>query len=233
MEKKRVNRITVVGAVSKPGVYELPRGSSDLLAAIVAAGGLAEDAGIDVDVRSPARRGRQAHPPAPSADRTANAAAVQPAAYHTASADQPARSVRINLVSATLAGGEDLRLRDGDVVSVTKRDPMPLQVLGLVRKPGRYEMPPNQELRVLDAIALAGGISSSVADEIIVIRRTPDHPDAAVIKVSLSQAKADGAENIVLASGDVISVEQTVATVALDAIKNFVRIGLSSRIPVF
>ena len=55
MDAKRVDRVTVVGAVKKPGVYEIPRGSSDLLAAIVTAGGLADDAGTEVEIRSPAR----------------------------------------------------------------------------------------------------------------------------------------------------------------------------------
>ena len=35
MKQKCVNRVTVVGAVEKPGIYELPRGSSDLLSAVV------------------------------------------------------------------------------------------------------------------------------------------------------------------------------------------------------
>jgi len=43
MEQQRTNRVTVVGAVKEPGIHELPRGSSYLLAGIMAAGGLAED----------------------------------------------------------------------------------------------------------------------------------------------------------------------------------------------
>nr|NIP86808.1 hypothetical protein [Planctomycetales bacterium] len=51
MEQKRVNKVTVIGAVNKPGVYELPRTSSDMLAALVAAGGLSDEAGTEVELR--------------------------------------------------------------------------------------------------------------------------------------------------------------------------------------
>ena len=39
-----------------------------------------------------------------------------------------------------------------DVVYVAKRAQKPFYVLGLVRKPGEFEFPGNQELRVLDAL---------------------------------------------------------------------------------
>jgi protein involved in polysaccharide export with SLBB domain len=80
---------------------------------------------------------------------------------------------------------------------------------------------------------MAGGINSSVANKIYVIRRPSGDEDAAVIQVSLHDAKRDGTENLRLASGDIVSVEQTLPTVALDAIKSFVRIGFSSRVPLF
>jgi len=38
---------------------------------------------------------------------------------------------------------------------VERRQPRPIQVIGLVRKPGQYEFPINHDLRLFDAIALA------------------------------------------------------------------------------
>ncbi len=94
-------------------------------------------------------------------------------------------------------------------------------------------MPPNKNLHVLDAIAMAGGIDSSVADKIYVIRRQAADMDAAMIQVSLQDAKRDGTENLRLASGDIVSVEQTLPTVAVDAIKSVIRIGVAARVPLF
>jgi hypothetical protein len=45
-----VNRVTVLGAVGKPGVVELPRGSCDLASALAAAGGLSKDAGTQIEI---------------------------------------------------------------------------------------------------------------------------------------------------------------------------------------
>jgi polysaccharide export outer membrane protein len=228
MEKKRVNKVTVIGAVNEPGIYDVPRGSSDLLAALVAAGGLAEDAGTEVEIRSPAHRTAG---PAPG-DRLAGTPEARQAQFQTPQY-QAARSTRIDLIEATRSGQGGISLGDGDVVMVMKRDPKPVHVIGLVNKPGQYEMPSNQDLRVLDALAMAGGTSSTVAERIYVIRRVPGKAEASVIKVRISKAKHDGTENLRLAAGDVVSIEQSPATFALDAAKSFVRIGLSSTVPMF
>lgn len=237
MDRKRVNKVTVVGAVESPGVFELARSSSDLLAAIVAAGGLSEDAGTQVEVRRPGRRSTfHGHGPGhgqPGSPREAMAPGVYSASHVSPVAGHAPQSVRIDLVAAAHSGDGGVPVGDGDVVMVLKKDPKPVHVMGLVAKPDQYEMPPNQELRVLDALAMAGGVDSAVADKIYVIRRIPGRPEPVVVKVSLRAAKLNGKENVRLAPGDVVSVEQSPATVVLDAVKNFVRFGMSAAVPVF
>jgi polysaccharide export outer membrane protein len=49
--QKAVYRVTVLGKVNEPGTHELPRGSTDLLTALAAAGGLSEEAGTLVEIR--------------------------------------------------------------------------------------------------------------------------------------------------------------------------------------
>ena len=53
MKQRRMIRVRVVGAVESPGVYDVPAAGSDLLAALVAAGGLSEKAGTWVEIRHP------------------------------------------------------------------------------------------------------------------------------------------------------------------------------------
>ena len=230
MDRKRFSKITVVGAVNEPGVYEVPRSSGGLLGALVAAGGLADDAGTEVEIRSPARQ--RLSPPSGGGDLVAGQQAARPVS-HTQPTLQPATSVRVDLVAATRSNGGSYPLRDGDLIHVSKRDPKPLHVLGLVNKPGQYEMPPNQDVRLLDAVALAGGLDSQVADKVFVIRKVPGQEEAILISGSLSRAKRNIVDNLRLAPGDVVSVEQTPATLALDAVKSFIRVGVSSRIPLF
>jgi len=226
MRRQRSNKVTVLGAVESPGVYELPRASSYLLAAIVEAEGLSSDAGTDVEIRRPARTiVTAAADPAPS-----NFGVPAPQPQTTT---QPATSTRINLVEAAEQGNGGLYLQDGDVLMVEKRDPQPIHVIGLVNKAGQFELPPNQDLHLLDVVALAGGTSSQVADKIHVIRHVPGQPEPVVIEVSLGEAKRQGKGNLRMAPGDVVSVEQTPATVVLGALNNFVRFGLSGTVPLF
>jgi polysaccharide export outer membrane protein len=250
MHTQRINRITVIGAVEKPGVYEIPRGSSSLLAALVSAGGLSKEAGTVVELRRPARAagptgafnsggfgGNQAGNPIPAQQ----AAFQQPGApggqfgppgQPPPAQMVPASSRRINLVAAAEEGSNGFFLDDGDVVMVEKRDPEPVQVIGLVSKAGQYELPVNQDLRVLDALAMAGGWSSPVADKVYVIRNMPGRAEPVVIEVSISEAKRHGKGNLLLGPGDIVSVEQTPATIFLDALTRFLHFGLDGTVPV-
>ncbi len=231
MKQKKTNRVTVLGpGVERPGTFELQAGSSDLLAAIVAAGGLTPEANSDIEIRRP---GQYVNVQTPSGrpDKLAEQFPGQQVAFNQP-VYQPPQSTRVNLISASQSG-QGTPLSDGDVVMVGRRDPEPIHVLGLVKKPGKYELPANKELHVLDAVALAGGLDSSVANKIYVIRRVPGATEAKVIQVGLNKAKFDAQENILLAAGDVVSVEQTLATAGLDIFQKFVRIAVGGTLRLY
>jgi len=105
--------------------------------------------------------------------------------------------------------------------------------MGLVRKPQEIEYPVNHDLRVLGALAQSGGVSNKAADKIVVLRQHPDGSGAARIRVSLRQAKNVPAENLRLAPGDVVIVEQTLPTVAMDLVTNVVRLGVGASVPMY
>jgi polysaccharide biosynthesis/export protein len=214
---QRMNRVRVLGAVLKPGVYELPPNSSDIVSAIAAAEGLAEDAGENVEIRNPARPASQRRAVASIDDDLVTN--VSSSSGGDAIVSGGMNSYTVNLVSAAKAASGNYLIQDGGVVMVEKRDPAPIQVLGLVRSPGRYEFPIGQDLYLLDALALAGGLSNQLANKIYVIRPLADSADPAVIQVSLRTAKKSGASNFRLAPGDVVSVEQTVSTVLMEALQ--------------
>jgi hypothetical protein len=62
-----------------------------------------------------------------------------------------------------------------------------------------------------------------VADKVYVIRRVADREEPLVIRASLSEAKRNGLENLRLAAGDTVSVEQTPATALVDTFEKFFR----------
>jgi polysaccharide export outer membrane protein len=160
---------------------------------------------------------------------------VQPASYRqTPPPHQPSQTERIDLATAKPATG-DYRLGDRDIVMVMPRDKELVFVSGLVNKPGQFDLPTKQELRLLDAIAMAGGLSSSVADKVLVIRHVPNRPEPVPIRASIAAAKRNGQENLLLAAGDVVSIEQTPATVVVDSLTKLLRfsVGLAGSTTVF
>ncbi len=225
----RMNRVRVLGAVRQEGTYQLPPNSSDIVSAIAAAGGLAENAGQNVEVRNPAVVGDPR--PAVARDGSGTYAPVSSVRSEGGGA-RPMNSYTIDLISAARDGDGSYIIHDGGVVMVEKRDPSPIQVLGLVRKPDRYDYPLGKDLYLLDAIAMAGGVSNQLADKVFVIRPLATSHDPAVIEISLKTAKMSGDSNMLLGPGDVVSVEQTPATVFLEALQ-IIRFGVSSSIGTF
>jgi protein involved in polysaccharide export with SLBB domain len=129
------------------------------------------------------------------------------------------QNVRIDLATLTSEDPRKLDLPDGAVVMVERCDPPALQVIGLVKEPQQIEFPVGKDVHLLDAIAMAKGQNSLVADKIYIIRRRPEEPEPALIQVSMRAAKRNGAENLLLEPGDTISVEQTPSTVLLEVVK--------------
>ncbi|MCA9036631.1 MAG: SLBB domain-containing protein [Planctomycetaceae bacterium] len=224
----RKNRIRVLGAVKQPGIYELPPSASDVVSAIAEAGGLAENAGENVEVRNPVSA---------SYDRPAIAGDPQNpySPVSSSSAETPVASTRsmnsyrINLISASKDGGGDYLVSDGGVIMVEKRDPDPVSVIGLVKNPGKYDFPVGKDIHVLDAIALAGGISNQLANKVYVIRPVANGANPAVIELTIYKAKRSGDSNIRLGPGDVVSVEQTPGTVFMEALQ-IIRFGVSGSV---
>ena len=222
MKRKRMNRIMVVGAVKKPGPVEIPASESSLLSVLFAAGGLAEDAGTTIQIRNLIDS-----PNSPDAIANGTGADILRTGY---SANSP-RSARVDLVTATQDGSISYHIGDGGVVMVEKRDPKAIHVIGLVRKPGMIEYPVNEDLRLFDALALAGYTSTQVANKVFVFRNSPSEGWVR-IQCSISRAKRDEAHNVLLAPGDVVSVEQTPATILLEALQ-VIRIGVSGSLNPF
>jgi polysaccharide export outer membrane protein len=227
MKQARVNRVTVLGAVTTPGTYELPRSRSSLLAAILQAEGLSPEAGTDVEIRRPALRSEAI--PA-SEERNVAVEGNQLASFAKPRATlRPTSSTRINLVSATkeTALKQEYYLDDGDVVMVEKRDPLPIHVMGLVGKPGQIRLPPNQDLHLLDAVALAGGPSTPYVNKVHLLRKVSGSDQPLVVEISLREAKDTGKGNLLLGPGDVVYVEQSAANFAMDMFKTIVPYTIS------
>jgi polysaccharide biosynthesis/export protein len=234
MKQCHTKKVTVLGAVNQPGPRDLPRGATSLLAAINAAGGLSKEASMNVEIRhTDSRQAISALPPTSPVAANDDDGKVMPASFQQTVPGMPAPAVTAIDLKEAIAGTIQLpELRDGDVVNVAKRKFPPVFVLGLVRKPGEVEYPTSQELRVLDALAKGEGVSNPLAEDIIVIRQVKGAPEPVRISVSLQGAK-NGRDNIVLAPGDMVTVEQTPATWVIDIFQTVIRVSVGGSLSWF
>ena len=232
MSRPKMNRITVVGAVNKPGVVELRPGDSDLLQAITSAGGLSKEAGTIVEVRNAGfQSGNSSGSPRPA---IANGvplgiSQISGESIDLSSPSENSKSHRVDLASLSTGTTEIPPLVDGMVVSVSKLDLMPVTVDGLVKSPGRFDYPVGKNMTVVEAVSLARGMSNPAADKIYVIRRRPGTQEPGLIELSYKEAIRHGQENILLQPGDVVSVEHTSATRMMEAFE-FAKFTISGRV---
>lgn len=233
---RRSNQITVLGPVNQPGIKELPLYQSNLLGAIVAAGGLSSQAGTLVEIRMPGGQQPLDKANADNAsvrDAYPGGLPVQQASYGTETMPSQPTVVRVDLARLGEQPSRGQYIPDGSVVNVEHRSPQVIRVIGLVNRPNQFELPLDQEVRLLDALAMAGGRTIEIADKVHVVRNPPGGGEPIVIRASVRKAKHNGEANIRLAAGDLVSVEQTPATLVLQTLRGFVRFGFSSGLPLF
>jgi polysaccharide export outer membrane protein len=136
----------------------------------------------------------------------------------TAARSSQAQSFRVDLVSATKGGANPYPLGDGAIVMVERRDPDPIYVTGLVTRAGKFDYPIGTELHLLDAIANAGNVSNQGANKVYIVRKVPGQQSTRLIEASIRDAKRHPEQNLKLAPGDVVSVEQTPTTIIVDTL---------------
>ena len=214
-----------------PGPYKLPPTSSDVVSALAAAEGLTDDAGENIEVRNPVTQTRGERP-AIAGDPTTPYSNVSSTSNAPATISGGMESYSINLISAAESGEGHYNVADGGVIMVEKRDPETINVQGLVKLPNRYEIPVGENLYLLDAIALAGGISNQLANKIYIKRKPVPGQDPTVIEVSYRAATHSTDSNVLLGPGDVVKVAHTPATVVMEVL-NIIRFGVNSSTRVF
>ena len=184
--------VSVVGAVQKPGVYQL-RGSRTLLEVLSLAGGLAPDSGDTVSIL------RQSPPP------SAPGATAGPREGPEASQGVPAPTVEVDLKTLMNAADErtNLPVHPGDVVTV--RSAAIVYVAGAIRKPGAFATRGNDRLTVLRALALGEG-TLPMASKNAVVLRTTEQGERTEIAVNLDALLKGKTPDVPLVAQDVLFV---------------------------
>jgi len=179
VKEAKSKKVSVVGAVSKPGTVEM-LGQRTLLEAISEAGGLTQQAGKDLYVLRP--------DPSGAATRI----------------DVDLDDLMINGNPEL-----NIPILPGDVINIPVDRILHVYVDGAVRKPGQVEYKTSRPLNLLQAIAAAGGLSERASQKgIVLIRNHPDGSQE-ILKINLKAVRKGREPNLVLENGDSIYVPET------------------------
>jgi polysaccharide export outer membrane protein len=209
--------VVVTGAVAKPGVYYLTSGSGTVLALLAQAGGLSEEAGDELLVIRAGNSGPLAGTPGHTSGGGSSSDVVEllvpePSAQ-ASGGDSPALSpsdrtaVVIDLKQLVDEGNLVLNLgiRSGDIVTVPRRLPEYVYVLGYVQRPGAYELKDRERVDALRAVALAGGlVPSARAENSFLVRETAK--GQMVVPVDLTKLARGARPPLYVQPGDTLVV---------------------------
>lgn len=203
--------VYVRGAVKEPGPIVV-RGASVTVADVLArAGGLTSDASGNISV---------------SQGESVSSGIIR-AVGSSESAATPA--VQVSLANTSPEELARLNVTDGAVVNVEATPPRPIKVVGVIQNQV-VEVPSGLNVRLLDALTLAGGqtYSNWISDKVTIIRRVPNRDETIRIKASIRRAKNDDAENLLLAPYDIVSVEENLVTFTLSTLSGLFGAGVSA-----
>jgi polysaccharide export outer membrane protein len=172
-------RVSIQGAVDKPGLYPM-LGPKTLLEMVGEAGGLNDRAGKKIIVQRP-----------------------------YAGSGQDRVEIDIEELVYDGNPLLNVPLQPGDIVLVPYLQEVRIYVNGAVRNPGMYKFPVDQEATVLQAVTAAGGATDRANESRVnVVRRNSDGTRQ-VFKVNLNRVKKGKEEDILLEENDTVVVPES------------------------
>jgi polysaccharide biosynthesis/export protein len=206
MKEMQSHPVSVFGAVKKPGVFQID-GPKSLVEILSMAEGLAEDAGDTVIVM----RGAGLPGAAQSAlnDPPAESKPQSPAAGATPATEEKTDGYTVETNLKNLLESGDPRYNvivyPGDVVKVTRAGVV--YVEGDVKKPGGFMLKTNENISVLQAVALAEGLTRNAAGSRARIMRTDEATGTRTeIPIDLNKMLAGGLTDAMLRPNDIVFV---------------------------
>ncbi len=173
------NRVAIIGAVEKPGIYELV-GRQTLLQMISQAGGFKENAANEIYVLREGRDGNSASLSIDLEDLLLNG------------------NPKLNIP-----------LQPNDVINVPVDRLVTIYVFGQVRNPGALQVKISKKITLLQAIAQAGGLSENASKRGVTIKRKDKSGREINLNVNLKDIIQGKKKDIPLQEGDVVIVKES------------------------
>jgi len=94
------------------------------------------------------------------------------------------------------------------LVFIDEYRPRQISVVGEVYKPGKYDMPPERDLTLLEAVAMAEGFTKDAYTKGIKINRVEDGKEK-TIQVNANEIMTKGKKDVILEPNDIIVVPES------------------------
>ncbi len=213
MQERRKNAIVVTGAVQTPGQLQFLEPTLTMADVIVRSGGLTNTATGTITIN-------KASSVWDSGDQ------LNTVSHTTEHGD----SLNINLATTSAAELAALQVTAGATVMFEEAPARTVRVIGVIGNKF-IDVPPGRNLRLLDALALAGGQTYShwISNRVDVIRRIPDKNETIRIRTTIRAAKKNNTDNILLSPNDIVSVEENLATFALSTLGGLSGMSMAAR----
>jgi polysaccharide export outer membrane protein len=210
--------VSVVGAVKMPGVFQI-RGTKTVIEVLSMAQGLADDAGDTVLIMHGAGYSQSANSQGPDPEQAATSPAAAPRlalAKEPGSQPKPSQQngeiEEINLKKLVESADSALNVpvRPGDIVKVPRAGIV--YVVGEVQKPGGFVLQNNENISVLQALALAEGPThTSAISRARIIRTDPSTGDRTEIPMNLGKILSGKKPDAFLQPKDIVFVPNSAA----------------------
>ncbi|MGB4704251.1 MAG: polysaccharide biosynthesis/export family protein, partial [Candidatus Saccharicenans sp.] len=174
------SRVAIIGAVEKPGMYELV-GRQTLLQMISQAGGFKENAANEIYILREGEGGVTASISIDLEDLLLNG------------------NQRLNIP-----------LQPNDVINVPVDRLITIYVLGEVRNPGAIQVKMSKKITLLQAIAQAGGLSENASKRGVIVKRKEKSGKEVNFKINLNDIIKGKRKDLPLQEGDVVLVPQSI-----------------------
>jgi len=217
VQELQSHSVSVVGAVKMPGVFQI-RGTKTVIEVLSMAQGLADDAGSEVLIMHGAEYAESdsSNGPDPALPGTAPAPARGALAKNRVSPpttpEENGEIEEINLKKLLESADSALNVpvRPGDIVKVPRAGIV--YVVGEVQKPGGFVLQNNENISVLQALALAEGPThTSAINRARIIRTDPATGNRTEIPMNLGQILSGKNPDTFLQPKDIVFVPNSAA----------------------
>ena len=186
----RSQPVSVLGAVNSPGIREL-KGQKTLAEILSMAGGLREEAGLNVKIT---RRMEWGKIPLPNA--------VTDSSEQFSIAEIPLRDITESANPAS-----NILIMPNDVITVAKADTMMVYVIGDVLKSGAIVLGGHQPVTVLQALSLASGLAKTAKPkDARILRLNPASAKRDEVPVDLKELLAGKIDDVTMQPNDILFV---------------------------